>query len=58
MSFTRIFLFGPVFFRTALLWAGGYHLERGGIPLHDAVGTNCKKGATSENQGVDVKNMG
>ena len=23
----------------------GYHLERGGVPLHDAVGINCEKGA-------------
>ena len=26
--------------------------ERGGMPLHDAVAANCKKGATTENQGV------
>ena len=25
--------------------SGGYYLERGGIPLHDAVGINCEKGA-------------
>ena len=37
---------------------GGYHLEKGGMPLHDAVGINCKKGATTENQGADVKYMG
>ena len=28
---------------------GGYHMEKGGMPLHDAVGINCKKGATTEN---------
>ena len=28
------------------------------MPLHDAVGINCKKGATIEYQGVDVKYMG
>ena len=33
-------------------------LERGGIPLHDAVGINCKKGATTEHQGACVKYMG
>ena len=27
-------------------------------PLHDAVGINCKKGATTEFQGADVKYMG
>ena len=51
MSFMRPFLLGPVFFRTALPCSGGYHLERGGMPLHDAVGINCEKGATTENQG-------
>ena len=25
------------------------------MPLHDAVGLNCKKGATTENQGSGVK---
>ena len=50
-------LLGPVFFRTALPCSGGYHLERGGMPLHDAVGINCNKGTTTENQGADVKCM-
>ena len=58
MSFARSFLLGPVFFLTALPCSGGYHLERGGMPLHDAVGINCKEGATTENQGTDVKYMG
>ena len=35
-----------------------YHMERGGMPLHDAAGKNCKKGATAENQGSGVKYMG
>ena len=30
----------------------------GGMPLHDEVGIHCKKGATTENQGSDVKYMG
>ena len=34
------------------------HGERGDMPLHDAVGINCKKGATTENRGVDVDYMG
>ena len=55
MSFTRLFLLGTVFFRTALPCSGGYHMERGGMPLHDAVGINCKKGATTEDQGSGVK---
>ena len=42
MSFSYIFLLGPVFFRTALPCSGGYHLESGGMPLHNAVGINCK----------------
>ena len=51
MSFTLQFLLGTVFFRTALPCSGGYHMERGGMPLHDAVGINCKNGTTTENQG-------
>ena len=58
MSFTQPFLLAPVFFWTALPCSGGYHMERGGMPLHDAVGINCKKGATTENQGTGVKFMG
>ena len=51
MSFTRPFLLGPLFFRTALPCSAGYHMERGGMPLHDAIWINCKQGATTENQG-------
>ena len=54
LGFTRPFLLGTVFFRTALPCSGGYHNERGGMALHDAVGINCKKGATTENQGSGV----
>ena len=57
MSFMRPFLLGPVFFRTSLPCSGGYHTERGEMPSHDAVGINCKKGATAENQGTGVKYM-
>ena len=28
------------------------------MPSHDAVSINCKKGATIENQGADVKYVG
>ena len=58
MSFTQPFLLGPVFLRTSLLCSGGYHMERGGMPLHDAVGINYKKGAPTENQDSGVKYMG
>ena len=58
MSFTRPFLLGPVVFRTALPCSGGYHMGRGGMRLRDAFGINCKKGATTENQGSGVKYMG
>ena len=58
MSFWLPFLLGPVFFQTALMCCGGYHLESCGMPLHDAVGINCKKGATIENQGAGVKYIG
>ena len=58
MSLTLPFLLGTVFFRTSLPSSGGYQKERGGTPLHDAVGINCKKFATTENQGSGVKYMG
>ena len=58
MSFTLPFLLGTVLFRPALPCSGGYHMERGGMKLNDAVGINCEKGATSENQGSGVKYMG
>ena len=58
MSFTLPFLLGPVLFRTSLPCSGGYHMERDGMQLHDAVGINCEKGATTVNQGADVKYMG
>ena len=50
MSFTLLFLLRSVFFRTALPFSGGYHMEIGDMPLHDVVRINCKKGATTENQ--------
>ena len=34
---------------------GGYHLEKDGMPLDDAVGINCENGATTGNQGAGVK---
>ena len=58
MSFTRPFLLGTVFFLTALPCSGGYHMERGGMLLHDAVGINCIKGASTENQDSGVEYMG
>ena len=36
-------MLGPVFFRTALPCPVCYHLERGGMPLRDLVGVNCRK---------------
>ena len=52
MSFTLPFVLVPVFF---LPYSGGYHLERGGMLLHDAVGIKCNKSATTENLGSGVK---
>ena len=46
-SFTQPFLLGTVFFRTALPCSDGYHMERGGMPLHEAFWIICKKGATT-----------
>ena len=57
MSFMRPFLLGPVFFWTTLPCSGGYHIEMGGMPLHDVTGINCKNGTTTENQGSAVKYM-
>ena len=42
-------------FRTALPCSGDYHMKRVGLPLHDVIGINCKKGSTTENQGSAVK---
>ena len=58
MSFKRPFLLGPVLFWNTLLCSDGNHLERGGMPLHDAIGINCRKGATTKYQGAGVKYMG
>ena len=58
MSLTRPSLLGTVFFRTSLPCSGGYHMERGGMPLLDAVGIKCKNGATTENQDSVVKVYG
>ena len=57
IEFHAAFLHGPEFVRTALPCSGGYHLERGGMPLHDRVWVNCKQGDT-ENHGAGVKYMG
>ena len=57
MSLTRPSLLGSVFFRNALPCSGGYHMERGAMPLHDAVGINCKKGVTTENQDSAVSGV-
>ena len=51
-------LLGPVFFRTALPCSSGYHLERGGMPLYDAIGINCKRSKITENQGEGDKYTG
>ena len=58
MTLTRPSLLDTVFFRPVLPCSGDYHMERGGMPLHDAVGINCKNGATAENQDSAVKYMG
>ena len=45
-------------FRSPSLALVDYHLERGGMPLHDAVGVNCKRGATTKNHGVGAWHIG
>ena len=54
MSFTQPYLLGPICFRITLPCSGGYHLERGGMPLHDAFGIKCEKCATTENHDAGV----
>ena len=48
-------MLGPLIFRTELQCSGGYHLERGEMPLHDAVEINCEKSEASEIQGAGIK---
>ena len=48
MGLTRPSLLDTVFFQTTLPCSGGYHMERGLMPLHDALLINCKKDATTE----------
>ena len=54
MSFTLPFCLALCYFGTALPFSCGYHLKMGWMPLHDAVRTNCKNGATTENLGAGV----
>ena len=58
MSSMRPSLLDTVFFLTALPCSGGSHMERGEMPLYDAVGINCKKGANTEHKDSAVKYMG
>ena len=51
------FLLGTVFIRTTLPCSGGYHMERGWMPLHDALDINCKNGTPTENQDSGNKYM-
>ena len=54
---TPLFLLSPAFFRIALPRSGGLSPgER--LPLHDAVGVNCEKVATTENQGAGAGYVG
>ena len=47
-------MLGPVFSLTALACSSGYHLEKGGMPLHDAVGVNFKRGTTKSRRRSQV----
>ena len=47
----------PVFFRTPPRALVAYNQERGGMLLHDTVGMNCQKGATTEYQDAGAKYM-
>ena len=57
IEFHARFLLGTDFCQTALRGSGGYHLQRDGMLLHDAVELNCKSrqasvGSTTEHQGA------
>ena len=54
MSFMQPLLLGPTFFRLLSCGLMDYHLESGVMPLHGVVGVNCKKDATTENDGTAV----
>ena len=54
----RPFLLVHELFRIAHPSSGGYHRESGVMPLHNAVGINCEKGATTENHEAGFKCMG
>ena len=41
--------------RPPMLWL--LSPERGCMPLHDVVGINCEKGASTDNQGARVEYM-
>ena len=56
--FKRPFCLAPVSFWLPSRSLVAYHMERGGMLLHDAVGVNCKTGAATENQGTSAKYMG
>ena len=56
-EFRAFNLLGPVYFPIDLACSGGCHMERGGMPLNDAVGINYKMGTTTENQVTGVKYM-
>ena len=48
----------PVFFGLPSHALVDYHLERGLMPLQDAVGVNCKKKAQHKNQIAGARHMG
>ena len=54
IEFNAAFSLSPAFCRTVPSHSGGLSLGEGWMPLHDAVGVNCEKGATTENQGECV----
>ena len=57
MESSGAYVTGPVFFGppsralVVITW-------KEGMPLHDTVGINCEKGATTENQSTIVEYMG
>ena len=46
------FFLSPAFFLPPSHALVDYYREKGGMPLHDAVGVNGENGTTTENQGL------
>ena len=58
IEFSAAILNGPALFRTSLARSGELSPEEGGMPLHEAIGVNNKRGSTTENQCAGAWHVG